>query len=70
MFDRFAICAGYYLFASLHHEGQGSATYAIFGRLARMGFRPSPLLTLETADEGTVDVFNALVERHYGITLP
>jgi hypothetical protein len=43
--NRFDICEAYYLFASEWHEGQGSPTYAIFGRLARLGFRPSPLLS-------------------------
>ncbi len=43
--DRFDICEAYYLFASAWHEGQFSPTYAIFGRLDRLGFRPSPLLS-------------------------
>ena len=43
--NRFDICEAWYLFASAWHEGQGSATYAIFGRLDRMGFRPSPILS-------------------------
>ena len=43
--NRFDICEAYYLFASEWHEGQGSTTYAIFGRLDRLGFRPSPLLS-------------------------
>ncbi len=43
--NRFDICEACYLFASEWHEGQGSATYAMFGRLDRLGFRPSPLLS-------------------------
>ncbi len=43
--NRFDICEAWYLFASEWHQGQGSATYAIFGRLERLCFRPSPLLS-------------------------
>jgi len=43
--NRFDICEASYLFASAWHEGQGSATYAVFGRLDRLGFRPSPILS-------------------------
>ncbi len=43
--NRFDICEAWYLFASEWHQGQGSATYAIFGRLDRMRFRPSPMLS-------------------------
>jgi hypothetical protein len=44
MFDRFDVCEAYYLFALHHHSGQGSATYALFATLARVGFKPSPFL--------------------------
>ena len=43
--NRFDICEAWYLFASEWHEGQFSDTYAIFGRLDRMRFRPSPILS-------------------------
>ena len=43
--NRFDICEAWYLFAADWHEGQGSATYAVFGRLDRMRFRPSPMLS-------------------------
>ena len=43
--NRFDICEAWYLFAGAWHEGQGSATYAIFGRLDRVGFRSSPILS-------------------------
>ena len=43
--NRFDICEAWYLFASEWHEGQFSDTYAIFGRLKRMRFRPSPMLS-------------------------
>ena len=43
--NRFDICEAWYVFASEWHQGQGSATYAILGRLDRMQFRPSPILS-------------------------
>ncbi len=43
--NRFDICEAWYLFASEWHQGQGSDTYAVFGRLDRMRFRPSPMLS-------------------------
>ena len=43
--NRFDICEAWYLFAVDWHEGQGSDGYAVFGRLDRMQFRPSPLLS-------------------------
>ncbi len=43
--NRFDICEAWYLFASDWHEGQFSNTYAIFGRLERLCFRPSPMLS-------------------------
>ncbi len=43
--NRFDICEAWYLYAADWHEGQGSDTYAIFGRLVRMRFRPSPILS-------------------------
>jgi hypothetical protein len=71
MFDRFAIAEGYYLFYAhwhmgglterCHRQGRGIAE-----QLHRMRFRPSPLLTLDTADESTRDVYDALVDRYHG----
>ena len=46
--NRFDICEAWYLFATDWHEGQGSDTYAVFGRLSRMRFRPSPILSTRT----------------------
>lgn len=40
-FDRFDICEAFYAFACNWHGGQWTKEYAIFGRLHRMGFRPS-----------------------------
>ena len=43
--NRFDICEAWFLFACDWHEGQGSDTYAIFGRLAHLRFTPSPILS-------------------------
>jgi hypothetical protein len=51
MFDRFDICEAYYLFAADWHRGQWSPEYAIFGRLHRMGFKPSPMLDKSSLSE-------------------
>ena len=46
--NRFDTCEAWYLFATDWHEGQGSDGYAAFGRLDRLGFRPSPLLSRDS----------------------
>lgn len=40
MFDRFDVCAAYFVFACQWHKGQWSAEYRIFGRLCRIGYQP------------------------------
>ncbi len=42
-FDRFDVCRAYYWFAYQYHGGQWTEEYAIFGRLDKLGFRPSRL---------------------------
>ena len=44
--NRFDICEAWFLYACDWH--QGSDTYAIFDRLARVRFRPSPILSTRT----------------------
>jgi hypothetical protein len=63
MWNRFDICEAYYLFASEWHEGQGSRTYAIFGRLARLGFRPSPLLSKRGLSPNGRQILANLIRR-------
>lgn len=41
MFDRFDVCAAYYIFATNWHSGQSSDIYKIFGRLAKLRYSPS-----------------------------
>ena len=66
MFDRFAICEAAYLFAADYHDGQFSQIYAIFGRLHKIGFRPSPLLTLENSSEEVKEHYENF-KKFYGI---
>ena len=43
--DRFDICSAYYVYAMLHHPGQFSDEYKIFGRLHNMHYKPAPSLS-------------------------
>jgi hypothetical protein len=60
-FNRFDICEAYYLFASNYHGGQSSKEYAIFGRLDKMQFRPSPLLNSDGLNENAQMIYDGLV---------
>ncbi len=59
---RFDICEAYYLFAVQWHEGQGSKTYGILARLARIGFKARPSLRerVDLTEEGR-DIYDRLV---------
>jgi hypothetical protein len=61
-FDRFDVCEAYYVYAMLHHNGQWTNEYAIFGRLHRLGFKPSPLLRDENdLSENGREIYDRLV---------
>jgi hypothetical protein len=66
--NRFDICEAYYLYACDFHRGQNSKEYKIFGRLDKIGFRPSPLLSISTlskSDRQNVrDILAGLIKRH------
>ena len=65
--NRFAICEGYYMFASLYHGGQDSKEYAYFGRLDKLGYKPGQAASSQDPnrlEEDSRDVFDRLVERH------
>ena len=68
--DRFDICEAYYLFARQYHEGQFSETYAIFGRLKKINFNPSPYLQEHDDPEQAIstqnarDIYKHLVEKY------
>ena len=65
MFDRFDICEAWWVYAAEWHEGKHSAIYAVFGQLARIGFKPSPMLDgYEDLTENGQDIYDELVERH------
>ena len=62
-FNRFDICEAYYCFACDYHSGQGSKEYAIFGRLDKLGFKPSPNLLLGSLSENSAEIYMSLVEK-------
>lgn len=62
-FDRFDICEAWYLFACEWHRGQCSSEYAIFGRLSRLRFRPSPLLSKRSLSENGRTILANLIRR-------
>ena len=67
-FDRFDICEAHFLFCYLFHEGQGSATYAKFAQLERLGFRCAPSIRdPKDLNENAREIFRQLVVRRYGI---
>lgn len=63
--DRFDICEAYYLYAREYHEGQLSKIYEIFGRLHKLKFRPSPLLSYDSLTENGREIFNGLISRNH-----
>lgn len=63
-FDRFDICEAYYLFAAYYHGGQWSKEYRIFGRLHKIGFRPSPVISEESLTENGREIYDNLIARH------
>jgi len=64
-FDRFDICAAYYLFGSVYNNGQGSKEYAYMGRALNCGFRPSPLLSFDNLNENELAIYMKLVDRYW-----
>jgi len=64
MFDRFDICEAYYVYAMLWHKGQWSKEYEIFGRLDRIGFKPSLMLSgPENLTENGYEIYSRLVQK-------
>ena len=64
-FDRFDICEAYWCYAADWHSGQWSKIYAIFGRLDRMGFRPSMGLGTDSLGENAKEIYDDLVRRKH-----
>ena len=67
-FDSYDICAAHWMFAMLYHDGQGSRTYAKFGQLENLRFRPSPLWSEpRDLEENAREIFRQLVVKRCGI---
>lgn len=60
-YDRFDICAAYYWYATQYHEGQGSETYKIFGRLAALDYSPELSVQRGELSENAQEIFERLV---------
>jgi hypothetical protein len=63
-FNRNDICEAYYMFASEWHGGQFSKEYRIFGRLQKIGFVPSPTLSVDSLSENGVLIYQNLVRNN------
>lgn len=61
-FDRFDICEAYYLYATFWHEGQGSWSYRIFGRLEKIKFHTGKLREQDLTENGRM-IYDRLVEK-------
>ena len=59
--DRFDICEAWWLYARDYHEGQGSQSFEILGRLHRLGFRPSRDFEVENLTQNGLDIYERLV---------
>jgi len=68
-FDRFDICLAHWAFAVAWHEGQGSATYAKFAQLERLGFRAGICQSEEPRHLGdnAREIYRQLVVNRCGI---
>lgn len=71
-FDRFDICEAYYMLECMYNVGgwlherpsnrrRWEATHV---QLFRMGYKPSPLLTLERMSENAREIYDGLVSRY------
>lgn len=65
--NRFDICAAYYVYAMYWHDGQWSDEYAIFGRLDRIRYEPCRHIAdgklLKGEDDNARDIYAALVRK-------
>ena len=65
-FNRFDICDAYYVYAANYHGGQYTDTYRIFGRLEKIGYRPSSNLSEDSLEENARLIYDRLVEKDTG----
>ena len=72
--DRIAVCEVYYLIEALYNVGgimperpanarRRAHPESIGAQLARMGFKPSPLLSIDRLDEEQYEYFRTLLSR-------
>jgi hypothetical protein len=59
-FDRFDICAAYWLFGYLYHGGQFTKEYAYLGRVRACGFKPGPLFGVHSLSDNARQIFEKL----------
>jgi hypothetical protein len=59
-FDRFDICAAYYLYGMLYHNGQFSKEYKYLGRALKCGFNPGPLFSFRSLSDNGKAIFRQL----------
>jgi len=60
-FDRWDICEAWWLYARDYHEGQGSWSHDILGRLYRMGYRPPRDFEVDQLTQNGLDIYERLV---------
>lgn len=59
--NRFDICAAFYLYAVNYHSGQWSKEYAIHGRLAKLGFSPGLSVQNGELEENAQAIYENLI---------
>ena len=63
-FDRFDICAAYYLYGSLYHGGQCTKEYAYTSRALECGFEPGPIFSYDSLSDNAKMIYKSLKRRH------
>ena len=68
-YDSFDICLAHWAYAIAWHEGQGSATYAKFSQLHRLGFSPGVCQSEEPRHLGdnAREIYRQLVVKRCGL---
>lgn len=62
--NRFDVCEAYYWFAVTCHTGQNSPEYKIFGRLQKIGFKPTPSIERGQLGHEAAVIYERLVASH------
>lgn len=64
-FDRFDICAAYYIFCSAYHAGQNSFLYQKLSQLCKIGYKPG--LTTQShsfENDNQREIYRQLYKRY------